>query len=94
MVVGAPQGTYIKDCSVHKSHFRCYALHGTNNVLLKDNVAYDSVGHCYFVEDAVEVIFFFDNLFFFSFFFLTSPFLFLKNKNKSMTMFLMEILDW
>lgn len=29
-------------------------MHGTDEVMLKDNVAYDVVGHCYFLEDGVE----------------------------------------
>jgi len=42
---------YVKDCSVHRSYFRAYAIHGTNNVMISQNVAYDVIGHAYFLED-------------------------------------------
>jgi hypothetical protein len=29
-------------------------VHGTNNVRVENNVAFNTVGHCYFLEDAVE----------------------------------------
>ncbi|MFQ5970612.1 MAG: G8 domain-containing protein [Nitrososphaerales archaeon] len=41
--------------SIWNSANRCITVHSTNGVLLKDNVAYNSVGHCYFQEDGDEV---------------------------------------
>ena len=29
-------------------------MHGTNGVLIEDNVAFDTFGHCYMTEDGVE----------------------------------------
>ncbi len=29
-------------------------MHGTNNLRIQNNVTYNTVGHCYFMEDAVE----------------------------------------
>ena len=29
-------------------------VHGTNDVLVENNVTYNTVGHCFFLEDAVE----------------------------------------
>eukprot|EP01124_Arcella_intermedia_P022125 TRINITY_DN3233_c0_g4_i1.p1 TRINITY_DN3233_c0_g4~~TRINITY_DN3233_c0_g4_i1.p1 ORF type:complete len:1092 (+),score=168.98 TRINITY_DN3233_c0_g4_i1:472-3276(+) len=49
-----PTQTLVSDCSVHRSFFRCYAIHGTNNVTLIQNTAYDAIAHCYFLEDGVE----------------------------------------
>jgi hypothetical protein len=50
-----PDGNlFVKDSSVHRSYFRAYAVHGTNNVLVSQNVAYDVIGHAYFLEDGVE----------------------------------------
>uniref|UniRef100_A0A6B2KYW6 CEMIP beta-helix domain-containing protein n=1 Tax=Arcella intermedia TaxID=1963864 RepID=A0A6B2KYW6_9EUKA len=49
-----PTQTLISDCSVHHSFFRCYAIHGTNNVTITQNTAYDAIAHCYFLEDGVE----------------------------------------
>jgi nitrous oxidase accessory protein NosD len=37
------------------SNQRGYVLHQTNEVLVEDNVAFDILGHCYFLEDGVEV---------------------------------------
>jgi hypothetical protein len=38
-----------------ESNQRCYVVHLTNHVTLEDNVAYDTFGHCYFIEDGAEV---------------------------------------
>lgn len=45
---------YIKNSSIHDTYSRCVTIHGTNHVRLENNVAYNNVGHCYFLEDAVE----------------------------------------
>jgi len=45
---------YARDCAVHESYFRCFAIHGTQGVLLTQNTAYDAIGHCFFLEDGVE----------------------------------------
>lgn len=29
-------------------------MHGTNGVLIEDNVAFDTFGHCFMTEDGVE----------------------------------------
>lgn len=47
---------YVQDSSVHRSYFRAYAIHGTNNVTLSQNVAYDVIGHAYFLEDVSVLI--------------------------------------
>ncbi len=44
----------ISDCAVHRSYFRCYAIHGTSGAIVSMNTAYDVIGHCYFLEDGVE----------------------------------------
>lgn len=38
---------YARDCSVHDSYFRCYAIHGTQGVKLTENTAYNAIGHWY-----------------------------------------------
>lgn len=53
-LVGEGQGQYIKNASIHDTYSRCVTVHGTNNVLVENNVAYNNVGHCFFLEDAVE----------------------------------------
>jgi hypothetical protein len=51
MAAQVPAGTYLRACSVHDSHFRAYALHGTQGMLLERNVAVDVAGHAFFLED-------------------------------------------
>lgn len=40
---------------VRDSNQRCYVIHGTNDVTLQDNVAFNTVGHCYFLEAGTDV---------------------------------------
>ena len=40
--------------SIHNTFARCTTIHGSHNVSVKDNVAYDHIGHCYFLEDGGE----------------------------------------
>jgi hypothetical protein len=44
----------ITGTSLHGLFNRCVAIHGTNDALVRDVVAYDTYGHCVFVEDGVE----------------------------------------
>eukprot|EP01132_Coremiostelium_polycephalum_P005307 gene5307-6611_t len=46
--------SYISDCSVYDCFYRCYTIHGTNNVTVTRNTAYKTFGHCYYLEDGVE----------------------------------------
>jgi G8 domain len=45
---------YVRDSSFHRSYYRCVAIHGTNNATISENVAFDVVGYCYYLEDGVE----------------------------------------
>jgi cell migration-inducing and hyaluronan-binding protein len=53
-ILGEGQGQYIKNASIHDTYSRCVTVHGTNNLRIENNVTYNTVGHCYFLEDAVE----------------------------------------
>ncbi|MEZ4698785.1 MAG: G8 domain-containing protein [Rhodothermales bacterium] len=53
-LMGHADGAYLKNNAVHDSFQRCYTIHGTFNVLLEGNVGYNSIGHCYFLENFVE----------------------------------------
>uniref|UniRef100_A0A673GJX2 Cell migration-inducing and hyaluronan-binding protein-like n=1 Tax=Sinocyclocheilus rhinocerous TaxID=307959 RepID=A0A673GJX2_9TELE len=46
--------TYVKDLSIHHTFSRCVTIHGTNGLLVKDVVGYDTLGHCFFTEDGPE----------------------------------------
>ncbi|XP_062998620.1 cell migration-inducing and hyaluronan-binding protein [Elgaria multicarinata webbii] len=47
--------TYVKDISIHHAFSRCVTVHGSNGLLIKDVVGYDTLGHCFFTEDGPEV---------------------------------------
>src|SRR6187549_3489597 len=53
-LVDEGQGQYIQNSAIHDTYSRCVTVHGTNNVRVENNVAYNNVGHCYFLEDGVE----------------------------------------
>ena len=54
LVGDAGKGQYIKNASIHDTFNRCVTVHGTNDVRVENNVTYNIVGHCFFLEDAVE----------------------------------------
>ena len=45
---------YFRESSVHQSYYRCISVHGTNNATVSENVAFDVIGYCYYLEDGVE----------------------------------------
>ncbi|KAM4676367.1 cell migration-inducing and hyaluronan-binding protein isoform 1-T2 [Discoglossus pictus] len=51
---GYSKPTYVKDVSIHHAFSRCVTVHGTNGLLVKDVVGYDTLGHCFFTEDGPE----------------------------------------
>ncbi len=53
-LLGDAPGQYIQNSSIHDTYSRCVTVHGTNDVRVQDNVTYNNVGHCFFLEDAVE----------------------------------------
>ena len=53
-ILGDGLGQYIENSSIHDTYSRCVTVHGTNNVRVENNVTYNTVGHCFFLEDAVE----------------------------------------
>uniref|UniRef100_A0A7S4JV21 G8 domain-containing protein n=1 Tax=Odontella aurita TaxID=265563 RepID=A0A7S4JV21_9STRA len=52
---GDVSGTVISKNVIRHSNQRCINIHGSNNVLVSDNVAHDSFGHCMALEDGAEV---------------------------------------
>eukprot|EP01065_Artemidia_motanka_P011113 TRINITY_DN1597_c1_g1_i1.p1 TRINITY_DN1597_c1_g1~~TRINITY_DN1597_c1_g1_i1.p1 ORF type:complete len:4659 (+),score=1172.05 TRINITY_DN1597_c1_g1_i1:71-14047(+) len=49
-----PKDVYVKGCSIHGSWNRAIVLHDTSFVRVEHNVAYNAMGHMYFVEDGSE----------------------------------------
>ncbi len=53
-LVGDAKGQYIENSAIHDTYSRCVTVHGTNYVHVENNVTYNNIGHCFFLEDAVE----------------------------------------
>ncbi len=53
-LIGDAQGQYIKNAALHDTYNRCVTVHGTNFLRVENNVTYNTVGHCFFLEDGAE----------------------------------------
>src|SRR5262245_71423 len=53
-LIGDAKGQYIKNASLHDTYNRCVTVHGTNELRVENNVTYNTVGHCFFLEDGIE----------------------------------------
>ncbi len=53
-LVGDAQGQYIRNAAIHDTYNRCVTVHGTNFLHVENNVTYNTVGHCFFLEDGIE----------------------------------------
>lgn len=51
---GDGTGSVISKNTVRQSNQRCVVVHGTDNLLIEDNIAYDTKGHCFILEDGME----------------------------------------
>jgi hypothetical protein len=54
-LVGDAKGQYIKNAAIHDTYNRCVTVHGTNYLQIENNVTYNNVGHCFFMEDGIEI---------------------------------------
>ena len=43
-----------RGCAIHHSFNRAVTVHGVDNLLIKDNVAFNIMGHSFFLEDGGE----------------------------------------
>src|SRR5687768_1129312 len=53
-LVGDAKGQYIRNSGIHDTYNRCVTVHGTNFLRIENNVTYNTVGHCFFLEDGIE----------------------------------------
>jgi hypothetical protein len=51
---GDVRGQYIENSAIHDTYSRCVTVHGTDNLRVENNVTYNTVGHCFFLEDGIE----------------------------------------
>src|SRR5213592_2942227 len=53
-LIGDAKGQYIRNAALHDTYNRCVTVHGTNDLRVENNVTYNTVGHCFFLEDGIE----------------------------------------
>jgi cell migration-inducing and hyaluronan-binding protein len=53
-LIGDAKGQYIRNAAIHDTFNRCVTVHGTNFLRVENNVTYNAVGHCFFLEDGIE----------------------------------------
>uniref|UniRef100_A0A8C8RDF3 hyaluronoglucosaminidase n=1 Tax=Pelusios castaneus TaxID=367368 RepID=A0A8C8RDF3_9SAUR len=46
--------THLEGLSIHHCFSRCVTIHATNGLLIKDTIGFDTLGHCFFIEDGIE----------------------------------------
>lgn len=51
---GNVSGSYVKGCSIHHTFNRAVTVHAVDYLLVENNVAYNILGHAYFLEDGIE----------------------------------------
>ena len=49
----AANTSWVRGCAIHRTYSRAVGLHGTQRVLLQNNVAYSIMGHAFFLEVCV-----------------------------------------
>jgi cell migration-inducing and hyaluronan-binding protein len=54
LVGDAGKGQYIRNAAIHDTFNRCVTVHGTNDLRIENNVTFNTVGHCFFMEDGIE----------------------------------------
>lgn len=53
-LIGAVHNSYIKGNAIHRSYNRACTIHGVHYLRITENVAYNTKGHTFFIEDAAE----------------------------------------
>jgi hypothetical protein len=48
------KGQYVRNAAIHDTFNRCVTVHGTNDLQVENNVTFNIVGHCFFMEDGIE----------------------------------------
>jgi len=53
-LTGDARTSFVENSSILHSNNRCVTVHGSSGVTVRGNVAFDTIGHCYFLEDGIE----------------------------------------
>ena len=51
---GNVSGSYVRGCGIHHTFNRAVTLHAVDYLLVEKNVAFNILGHAYFLEDGIE----------------------------------------
>ena len=51
---GNVSGSYVRGCGIHHTFNRAVTMHAVDYLLVEKNVAFDVLGHAYFLEDGIE----------------------------------------
>mmetsp|Transcript_1172 Transcript_1172/g.4587 ORF Transcript_1172/g.4587 Transcript_1172/m.4587 type:complete len:98 (-) Transcript_1172:2456-2749(-) len=51
---GSVSRSYIRNCAIHHTFNRAVTVHGVKHLELSGNVAFETLGHTYFIEDGIE----------------------------------------
>lgn len=51
---GDVTGSYVRGCGIHHTFNRAVTVHAVDNLLIENNVAYNILGHAFFLEDGIE----------------------------------------
>jgi len=51
---GDASNSVISKNTIRESNQRCIVVHGTDNLVVEENIAYDTKGHCFILEDGME----------------------------------------
>ena len=53
-MIGAVRNSYVRYNSIHHTYNRAIAIHGVHFLRVQGNVAFETMGHTYFMEDGLE----------------------------------------
>jgi hypothetical protein len=56
LVGNSMRGSYVLGASIWDSHNRWLTIHGTNLLVVRDCIGYQSVGHGFYLEDGTEIL--------------------------------------
>ena len=53
-MIGRVDNSYIKGNAIHHTYNRAWTIHGVHYLTIENNVAFETMGHTFFIEDAAE----------------------------------------
>ena len=53
-MIGSVRNSYVRKNSIHHTYNRAVAIHGVSYFRVQDNVAFETMGHTFFIEDGIE----------------------------------------